>query len=227
MISYDQLRSHYLADLTLPDVHHGRETPKVRNPAAWAAITGSPGIEINPYDRDVWVWSDIHFGHKNIIKYTHPHRPYESPEHMDRELINNYLRVVKQDDIVIWCGDIGFKSVNAINEILHELPGYKVWIVGNHDMHRDGSVYNLHMDERHVALPVQITDPADGNKYQLLFTHYPLTKIPAKCVNVHGHIHQHLADPWNINVCVEHTNCAPINLRDVCVRAKAYLDQTK
>lgn len=225
-ITPDTLRVRYLDDLQKPDIHHGRTTPKVRNVEAWKKITSIVPSErraINPFQGDVWVWSDIHFGHNNIIKYTAPHRPFQTKEEMNEALINNYLAVVKPEDVVIWGGDIGFISESAINDILHRLPGYKVWIVGNHDLHRDGTVYKLHFDERHLCMPLDIVEP-DGMEYQLHFTHYPLDSVPSNSVNVHGHIHQNLANPWNINICVEHTGCAPLNLRDVCARARAYLE---
>lgn len=51
---------------------------------------------------------------------------------------------------------------------------------------------------------------------------HPLPVFMATVVNID--IHQNLANPWNINICVEHTGCAPLNLRDVCARARAYLE---
>jgi calcineurin-like phosphoesterase family protein len=228
-ITQEVLTKWYLDDLTLPDVHHGRDTPKVRNIAAWKAITPyvkqeSSAPSIDPFRGDVWVWSDTHFGHNNIIKYTAPLRPFASKEEMNAVMIANYLAVVGPEDIVIFGGDVCFGSVNAMNDILHSLPGYKIQIVGNHDMHRDGTLYELDFDERHLCLPVSIVEP-DGVEYQLHFTHYPMDSVPANSVNVHGHIHQWLANPWNINICVEHTGSAPRNLRDVCAQARNYLEQ--
>lgn len=213
--TYDTLRSLYLADLSLPDIHHGRTTPKVRNIAAWEAIVPkykNTKLTIDPRgSQTVWVWSDIHFGHKNIIKYTEPHRPFSSWQEMNDVMIANYNQVVQPDDIVIWGGDIGFMPDAAINNILDGLPGYKIHIVGNHDMDRSGKLKNLHFDERHLSLPVDVVDP-DGYEYQLLFTHYPLDNVPANCQNIHGHIHDNVAYSWNTNICVEHTNCAPAKL---------------
>lgn len=221
-----QLRSAYLKDLQLPDTFHGRDTPKVRYITPWTAIdTRLRGEQrhINPFEADVWVWSDIHLGHKNIIKYTAPHRPYASVEQMNESLITNYFAVVKPGDIVIWGGDIGFMSVNNINAILDTLHGYNVWIVGNHDLHRDGTVYDLSFHERHLCKVVDIVEP-DGFKYQIWITHYPMDNVPRGVVNLHGHIHQNQANAWNINMCVEHTNCSPMNMREVCSRARRYLE---
>ena len=215
MITDQQLRTLYLADLTNPDIHHGRTAPKVRNLQPWKTFTPvikNETIEVNPYTRNVWVWSDIHWGHKNIIKYTAPCRPFDDVIQMNEALTANYMNVVGPDDIVIFGGDIGFMPIPRINAILNSLPGYKIGIVGNHDIDRQGRVYELDFDEHLLCRVVNVVDPEDNFTYQLLFTHYPMDSVPPGCHNIHGHIHQHTANEWNTNICVEHTGCAPINL---------------
>ena len=217
------LRELYLNDLSLPDTYHGRTSPKVRHIQAWKEIEPKlkhgTALTIDPFGpRDVWVWSDIHFGHKNIIKYTAPFRPFDSWEQMNDALIANYKAVVKPDDIVIFGGDIGFMSVNAINAILRSLPGYKIQIVGNHDMDRSGTLMELDFDERHLCMVVDVKD--DEIDSQLLVSHYPIDNVPRNLFNLHGHIHQNLANEWNINMCVEHTGCAPKHIRDVVAMMK-------
>jgi len=212
----ESFRQHYLHDLEFTgDPTHNRAL-KVRNIEHWKAIltseslTGDPLIEIDldDYSRDVWVWSDIHFGHKNIMKYSG--RPYPSASLMNDCLIGNYLNVVKDRDIVIFGGDITFMNVNETNDILNLLPGYKIQIIGNHDIDRRGNLLSLAFNERHLCKIV------DWNGTQLLFTHYPLDRVPDNCWNVHGHIHQHPApSKGHVNICVEHTNYAPINLREL------------
>lgn len=217
MISHEQLRTLYLEDLQLPDTYHGRVDAKVRYFAPWKAIT--PYYKDAPIDlsgKRVWVWSDIHFGHKNIIQYAN--RPFDDAEAMNGALIRAYHACVDPNDVVIWNGDIGFMSANNINSILDSLPGYKIHIVGNHDMDRSGKLMPLNMDERHLCYAMEV----DG--IQLLFTHYHMDNVPKGAVNIHGHIHQNFANPWNINISVEHTNYAPKLLSDVVVQAKQYLD---
>jgi calcineurin-like phosphoesterase family protein len=227
-ITHERLRELYLEDLKQPDIHHGRTSPKARHIEHWENMPlmkfNSPQpdcIDLNGDHKDVWVWSDIHWGHKNIIKYADGHRPYNNVEEMDAALIANYKAVVKPQDVVIFGGDIGFKSENAINEILDDLPGYKIHIIGNHDIHRDGKVYKLNMDEQWLCYVY------DTGSFQLLFTHYPMNKVPKGCVNIHGHIHQNLAAAHNINICVEHTECAPRNLKSVIQQAQQYLESVK
>lgn len=223
-ITKDTARILYLQDLQLPDTFHDVNRPRVKRIQQWKDIKSKAkddfvdvgSLLLKDNLGDVWIWSDIHWGHKNICKYSG--RPFTSVDQMNDALINNYLAVVKPDDIVIFGGDIAFLNVNKINEILDQLPGYKIHVIGNHDIHKDGSVYDLSMDEQHLCMLLDVNDPV--YQYQILISHYPIEKIPSGCHNIHGHIHQHLANKWNTNVCVEHTNYAPIKLNTLLPRIK-------
>lgn len=230
--THNTLRAHYMEDLTLPDVTHGGRR-KAHNPEHWnfePTYTGDP-IVVNPMDpvdpltgRKIWFWSDIHFGHKNIIQYAG--RPYPTPDMMDKCLVGNYINKVKDGDIVFWCGDITFGNIGIVNERLRNLPGYKIHIVGNHDMDRHGKLNHVKMSERH---PCYVIDVVDAEfEYQLLVTHYPMDNVPDGCFNIHGHIHQHPAPTEkHFNVCVEHTNYAPMNLNIILAKAKSYMERYK
>jgi calcineurin-like phosphoesterase family protein len=219
------LLAHYILDLELPDVTHGGRR-KARNPEHWniPPITDVPLIIDNngktTDGRQVWIWSDIHINHKNIIKYSG--RPFPSVDLMNKCLIGNYINTVQANDIVIWCGDITFGDVSGMNQILQKIPGHKIHVIGNHDMDNKGKLNNLKFDEQFSCMTITVQD-VDVD-YQLLLTHYPLDNVPPGCVNVHGHIHQHTLMPWNINVCVEHTNYTPKNMKDVVDVAHAYLN---
>lgn len=206
----ETLLQYFLRDLKNPDVTHGFR-PKAKTPNHWkfAPIIKNIPIDIDVLgDGDIWLWSDIHFNHKNIIRYAH--RPYPDVETMNNQLILNYLRVVKPKDIVIWGGDITFGHVNEINNIIKSLPGYHIHITGNHDMDRRGKLIQFAFDEQYPCMVVDVQDK------QLLFTHHPLTIVPKNCINIHGHIHQHKAPSDNhINICVEHTNYTPINMKQL------------
>ena len=209
MISYDELRVLYLEDLKLPDKFHGRDTLKTRHIGLWAQIKPfyKSGVPMDLTGKQVWVWSDQHFGHTNIIKYAG--RPFDTSGDMDDAMIRAYHRLVGPDDVVIWNGDVTFGNINRMNGILNQLPGYKIHIMGNHDFERNGLPSNLDMDERHISYVININD------IQLLFTHYHLENVPEGCQNLHGHIHQQTANKWNTNICVEHTNYAPALLDEL------------
>lgn len=208
------LQELYIKDLQKKEFYNDKWHQKVRNIDHWKAIT-SQSDDTNVAGQNVYFWSDTHFGHKNIIRYSN--RPFPDVQSMNNSMLANYKATVTKDDIVIFGGDISFMTDDMMNEILHQMPGHKVWIVGNHDMDRKGNLAKLHFNERHSCLVI------DQPEFQLLVTHYPLSEVPEGCINVHGHIHDKLANPWNVNICVEHTNYAPMLLAQVVERAKQQL----
>jgi calcineurin-like phosphoesterase family protein len=81
---------------------------------------------------NVWITSDNHWGHKNIIKYCN--RPFSSVEEMNETLIDNWNSVVKSTDMVYHLGDFGFGKPEYLLDIFKRLNGSrKVLIKGNHD----------------------------------------------------------------------------------------------
>ena len=83
--------------------------------------------------KKVWLTSDTHFGHENIIKYCD--RPFSSVEEMDRTMIDNWNARVGEDDIVFHLGDFALSKGKArIPEIVAELNGTIHLILGNHDL---------------------------------------------------------------------------------------------
>ena len=48
---------------------------------------------------NIYVTSDTHFNHKNIIEYCN--RPYSSVEEMNKAIIDNWNSVVKDEDTEI------------------------------------------------------------------------------------------------------------------------------
>ena len=75
---------------------------------------------------NIWLTSDTHYSHSNIIKYCN--RPFDDAKHMDQALLENYNSVVKPNDIVYHLGDFGFNTETA-----RYLQGRKHLIIGNHD----------------------------------------------------------------------------------------------
>lgn len=61
-------------------------------------------LTITGDDGKVFVISDMHFGHANIIPFCN-RRPFGSVEDMDETMIANWNSVVSENDIVINLGD--------------------------------------------------------------------------------------------------------------------------
>jgi len=81
----------------------------------------------------VYLISDMHFGHINIIKYDK--LPFGSIEEMDKTIISNWNKIVSNDDKVFILGDVSFYGKDKTAEIISSLHGKKILIKGNHDAH--------------------------------------------------------------------------------------------
>lgn len=215
-----EIQHMYLAHLAEPVGPAGRA--RARNPQMYNKFDLRTGRS-KLYNEDVdwskiWVWSDQHFWHKNIIGFSD--RPYADVEHMNHELLKNYKMCVGDDDICIWVGDVTFGSTAETNHFLEAFPGYKILIVGNHDMEKK-KVRKLNFDEIHLTLTIQ----AEEDLF-LAFTHYPLEgyKLPHEFFtnmgidvwNLHGHTHtREIYDPRLFNCSVEAINYCPSRLGEI------------
>ena len=90
---------------------------------------------------NVFFIADLHFGHKNIIKFARPQ--FSGLEEMHETLIENWNSVVKQKDVVYVLGDVAFGKDNL--HYLAQLSGRKHLIMGNHD-HYAISEYTQYFD---------------------------------------------------------------------------------
>jgi calcineurin-like phosphoesterase family protein len=83
----------------------------------------------------IFVTSDLHFSHSNILKYCP--RPYEHKEHMDQTLIEMFQEKVGDEDYVYHLGDFmfGHPKLKDFFNIFEKLPGNWHFILGNHDKH--------------------------------------------------------------------------------------------
>ena len=79
----------------------------------------------------IWLTSDTHFGHANIIKYCA--RPFKSTEEMDEVLIKNWNERVSDADIVYHLGDFAWGTIGYWEKIRAKLNGNIHLIIGNHD----------------------------------------------------------------------------------------------
>lgn len=167
--------------------------------------------------RDIWLISDTHFFHQNIIKYCD--RPFYSVEEMNEHMVDKWNSVVKPGDKVYHLGDV------FMGPIKHEhfasfwprLRGSKRLIVGNHD---DIPYLSKGGFFEKVSLWRIFTD------FNLLLTHVPIHKDSihekirkAGGVNVHGHTHtQGSPDGPYKSVCVELIDYTPVHIESINVK---------
>lgn len=86
----------------------------------------------------VWLTSDNHFYHTNIIKYCS--RPFVDAPDMNAQMEHHWNELVTPDDIVIVVGDLtaglGDKKLELFN-LIGRLNGRKILVRGNHDHQKD------------------------------------------------------------------------------------------
>jgi calcineurin-like phosphoesterase family protein len=78
-----------------------------------------------------YITADTHFGHDAIRRYCD--RPFVTASEMDEEMVRRWNGVVGEEDTMIHLGDFALTGVRRIEELLHELNGYKILVIGNHD----------------------------------------------------------------------------------------------
>lgn len=66
----------------------------------------------------IYFTSDLHLGHKNIIKLCD--RPFASLEEMDETLIANWNQVVTNGDTIYIVGDLMFRTQAHPADVLNE-----------------------------------------------------------------------------------------------------------
>ena len=158
-----------------------------------------------------WFIADPHFGHANIMKYEK--RPFIDTEHMDNTIIENYNKVVSEDDIVFWLGDMFFCKSDRMEYISNWVSkGRNILIRGNHDKGVSDCKF-----KRLGFLPNRMLLWKG-----LLLTHEPVSEDNMNHLasvgvkkNVHGHVHSEIEGfdkSKYFCVSVENINYTPIDL---------------
>ena len=179
---------------------------------------------------NVFFTSDLHFDHKNILKFCK--RPFNSVEEMDEALIENWNSVVKPIDYVFNLGDFAFAPRWRWIELLGKLNGRHILILGNHDITRwpgDKVMELFYRVEQQMILKI------DGRS--IILNHYPFLcyggtyKSPGDAVwQLHGHVHSSPYDtdrrgkdderlslrfPFQYDVGVDNNNFTPVSWEQI------------
>lgn len=80
-----------------------------------------------------WFTSDLHFSHRNIVKFTKRGIDTTQEQH-DQWLTDKWNSQVKPGDLVYHLGDFSFaKNYSDIARTVEQLNGTKIFLKGNHD----------------------------------------------------------------------------------------------
>ncbi len=93
--------------------------------------------------KPIFFTSDWHIGHKIVIDLDK--RPFKDLDHMSSSLIKNYNAIVPENGVCYFLGDMGFCGSNTLKDIIDQLNGTKLLILGNHDK-KHNAMYNAGFD---------------------------------------------------------------------------------
>ena len=154
--------------------------------------------------RKIYLISDTHFNHVNIIKYCN--RPFNNVEEMNKILIKNWNNTVRDRDIVYFLGDFVLSKnkgtvMKKYNELLN---GEIIFIKGNHD--KKGKKFEI----------------IEYGDYKFMLIHNPDSSYTFNFDDwvIHGHHHANHLDDYpfinpikkRVNVSVEVIDYKPVSL---------------
>lgn len=149
----------------------------------------------------VFITSDTHYGHKNIVRGVtnwrtqdgqipvDSTRDFQTIEQMNERLIDGINHFVGQDDTLIMLGDVSFGGFDNIGLFLDRLICQNIHLIlGNHDHHIENNRGNI--QDRFLSVNHYLEVTIEGRSFVLC--HYPLQSwhgLNKGVIHLHGHVH--------------------------------------
>ncbi len=156
----------------------------------------------------IWLMSDTHFGHANIIRFSR--RPFSSIEEMDQQLIDNINHCVAPSDTLYHLGDFSFRGQGAAH-YREQINCRELHLTaGNHDpRYKNGQPKSRLMDifsSVTTTLNLHIVEPGTNKKQLIVLNHWPLRTWDRShygTYHAYGHCHNQLPeDPASLSIDV-------------------------
>lgn len=170
-----------------------------------------------------WFISDLHLGHKNILKFSGALRGGATTEEHDQWLISSINSVVKKGDLLYILGDVAMDKESL--PLINKIKGMKILVRGNHDIY-DTQDYLKYFQQVHGLISFKGT---------FWMSHAPIHPNELRGrYNIHGHVHQYSIldangepDPRYINACVETSYGVPQSLDELFEKYKVEVYQAR
>lgn len=153
----------------------------------------------------VYFASDLHLGHKNIIKF----REFETVENHDKFVFEKIMEVSGKRSSLYLLGDTcfhkdSFHYIKKIKEAFNKVT----MVIGNHDFERSDSP----SQRDYLDLDIPLYGMLKYKEFWL--THAPIfiDELRGRH-NIHGHTHHNSYDSiYHTNVSLENIGYSPLNL---------------
>lgn len=156
---------------------------------------------------NIFLVSDTHFDHTNIIKYCN--RPFQLTSEMNAIMKNNWNTTVGKDDIVFFLGDLVFGRHNqGVSYWFKQLNGTIFFIRGNHEeIPRSISSYDKlivrYKDKKYLLVHDPKDVPIDWDGWTICGHHHNNRMKEFPFIN---------GQTKKVNVSVELLNYTPVNI---------------
>ena len=129
--------------------------------------------------------SDLHFGHKNVIKFDD--RPFDNVDENDEALICLWNDKVKTEDHIYIVGDFCYRNGRPEQWYLKQLNGHKHQILGNHDIKIQSNEVAMSYFESVDYIKIIKDEEKD-----IVLCHFPLASWSMEhhgSWHIYGHVH--------------------------------------
>jgi calcineurin-like phosphoesterase family protein len=174
----------------------------------------------------VWITSDTHWGHSNILTFKDINnvkiRPWDNILQMEHDMIELWNQTVEPHHYVVHLGDVAMNNT-GYERVMPHLNGRKILIQGNHDS----------LSYESYAKYFQHIFPMLYYSKTALLTHVPIhpDSLGSVPINIHGHLHNNVVKDANnmpdkryVCACVEQTQFKPVLFTQLVQNALAQLN---
>ena len=135
-----------------------------------------------------YVTADLHFGHKNIIKFCEHNRGhFTDVDHMNAEMIRMWNEIVNPEDTTYILGDVAFMSGYDAALVMMQLNGRKILIEGNHDRK---TLLDVNFRNQFAEVHKYLDITYEGKN--IVMFHFPIAewdRMHRGALHFHGHTH--------------------------------------
>lgn len=162
---------------------------------------------------NVWLTSDCHFSHRNILKLGKG-RPFDNIEEHDQALMDNWNSVVAPGDVVYVLGDMFFTlDMGYMEYVLGQLNGSKHLILGNHDRTKiqayllNKNLWQSIRDNNSINCTL-----ANGKTIRVIMSHYPILEFNGAYRQCYMHAYGHIHDITNYDYIYRELGFKAVNV---------------